>query len=1051
MRLQAQPLQLRCRPRQRTPRRRRPVRPHPARLMRRAARPGLTRYARAGATAHQLVSASASAVHATAHAAAAPGTLLLPAAAYPPAPTAAPRAAGTHEVHGLSASASTIRELVVAGTSLPAAADQDGGASCVAAPDTDAVAYNTRHSPRKFGVRTGDVEFVIIKRSAATFPRMKGHVPLPADMPSGPWPSADAARSEFAAFCRNRNTAGGGWGIKWANARAHNQHRGVQRTLACHYHNHTPPCKWQVVLEECVEGWAVWSCALEHSQHVLTQTLGESNADASMRFIPEHLLANGRSMAAAGIRITDIANYIDRELRVVGADVTFVYKDVFDEVAASTIERALDATGFVECLMERTKLQGLYHRYTTDADGCLDKAFFVMAGAIDMYAIGQRTNVVLFDTKHGTNRYKLKLGLLTTVHASGATKVLAASLVANETEDSFRFVFQCFLEAFRVPPAVIFTDSDPAMAAALRAIMAATIHLLCIWHLSKNILSNVRPAFAGDAAKWAAFNSKWWSICLCTDTSSVSRFDAEWQELLALLDASAADAKTVNEARTWLATLNARRKQWAARWCWAVLTLGVHSTQRAEAVHSAVAQFLSASMLLTALLDKLDSYTDSVDVRADTRMFRLIRAAAKSAAHPLIASVQSAVSPYALQLVNVQLQQAAFYHVLPIGESTWSVTRVSPAAGSSTPAADASDNDVTAVTEAAEYGLFTASLTVAARSTTLTTCSCQYMTCWGLPCRHILCVHTHLQLHRLEIALFNERWRVLEPARHQQLLQQLLSTPLLERTPATTPASMTSTDRYSLLCAEFRVLAELGSTSDGAMAQVRSEIQAVTARLRRTGGDVLDRGGPAAAPGRGGAARGRGGRGAGRGRGDGTAGADGAHSGGEAIRSLPPAAPSAQGAPAASRKCSACGQSGHRSDNRACPQYRAGGACVGEAAPETAAAAPAQAAADPAAAAAAVAGAAAVAAAAGAAAVAAAVGAAAHAEAGGTGPQDGAAAGVGAAAASEGDALRAAAAEPGVVGNPQRVSSKGRPEQARHRSAWEGVTARGGRAKKPRK
>ena len=77
-----------------------------------------------------------------------------------------------------------------------------------------------------------------------------------------------------------------------------------------------------------------------------------------------------------------------------------------------------------------------------------------------MPLVADGCNVLVFDTKHGTNTHKLKLSCFTTVAPSGATKVLAASLVASESEKSFAWVFaiECLLEAFRIPPAVIFTD-----------------------------------------------------------------------------------------------------------------------------------------------------------------------------------------------------------------------------------------------------------------------------------------------------------------------------------------------------------------------------------------------------------------------------------------------------------------------------------------------------------------------------------------------------------------------------------------------------------------
>jgi hypothetical protein len=92
-------------------------------------------------------------------------------------------------------------------------------------------------------------------------------------------------------------------------------------------------------------------------------------------------------------------------------------------------------------------------------------------------------------------------------------------------------------------------------------------------------------------------------------------FDGEFAELVSAVEASTClkDSKGENTkdrrlALEWLTTLSTRREQWAARWTWAVLTLDVHSTQRAEATHSALAHIIANSDKLQKLLDKLNLF-----------------------------------------------------------------------------------------------------------------------------------------------------------------------------------------------------------------------------------------------------------------------------------------------------------------------------------------------------------------------------------------------------------------------------------------------------------
>jgi hypothetical protein len=112
--------------------------------------------------------------------------------------------------------------------------------------------------------------------------------------------------------------------------------------------------------------------------------------------------------------------------------------------------------------------------------------------------------------QHGTNRYGLKLGCFTTVDNSGVTIILAVSLLADETTESFEWAFHQLNRTFCIPPRVIFTDSDPAMGAAIASVMPHTIHFLCTFHLSQNLYQHIHPLFRGGKSEaWNVFCTAW--------------------------------------------------------------------------------------------------------------------------------------------------------------------------------------------------------------------------------------------------------------------------------------------------------------------------------------------------------------------------------------------------------------------------------------------------------------------------------------------------------------------------------------------------------------
>ena len=105
-----------------------------------------------------------------------------------------------------------------------------------------------------------------------------------------------------------------------------------------------------------------------------------------------------------------------------------------------------------------------------------------------------QNQVVVYDTKHGTNRFGLKLGCFVGLDNNGLSRIIAASLLLNETEESFCYVFEWFSTVFGEPK-IIFTDGDKQMARAIQNSFPSSTHLLCTFHLYKNFFEKVRPVF----------------------------------------------------------------------------------------------------------------------------------------------------------------------------------------------------------------------------------------------------------------------------------------------------------------------------------------------------------------------------------------------------------------------------------------------------------------------------------------------------------------------------------------------------------------------------
>ena len=193
-----------------------------------------------------------------------------------------------------------------------------------------------------------------------------------------------------------------------------------------------------------------------------------------------------------------------------GLDITWNYDDVYNQYAVTMEDKMLDASRFTEWL-QNLQDKGQYTKVGLNKHGQMEQAFFTFLGAHEYWAQNIGGVSMHYDITFGTNRVGLKLGQGTCVDSEGHTRILFGSLLMRQNLDAFTWVNKHVLQAFRVPPAIIFTDSDDALAGAIRSVFRNIVHLLCTWHLSLNLSTNLQPATG--KAQFSFIQKEWWRIC----------------------------------------------------------------------------------------------------------------------------------------------------------------------------------------------------------------------------------------------------------------------------------------------------------------------------------------------------------------------------------------------------------------------------------------------------------------------------------------------------------------------------------------------------------
>jgi hypothetical protein len=203
---------------------------------------------------------------------------------------------------------------------------------------------------------------------------------------------------------------------------------------------------------------------------------------------------------------------------------------------------------------------------------------------------------------------------------------------------SFAWVFRAFQRAFGSSPTVIYTDSDAAMAGAIFLVWpTSTTHLLCVYHIWKNFYTHIKPLCVPGGGGFQKAAGFFWCLAKASDESSIDTFDAEWGTLVDFVTAECvgrAGVKTAENALAWLSRLYEKRKQFAARWVSTHRTLCMFSTQRAEAMHSAIAQWSRKSATLESLVKALEEHASSNESRGLTKAIRQTLLAAPAVSLP---------------------------------------------------------------------------------------------------------------------------------------------------------------------------------------------------------------------------------------------------------------------------------------------------------------------------------------------------------------------------------------------------------------------------------
>ncbi|XP_042509164.1 protein FAR1-RELATED SEQUENCE 5-like [Macadamia integrifolia] len=264
-------------------------------------------------------------------------------------------------------------------------------------------------------------------------------------------------------------------------------------------------------------------------------------------------------------------------------NLSFLTQDVRNYLRTKR-QRALtygEAVSLMKYLVIQTRNNPSFtYLFQLDSEEQITNIFWVDPKMIIDYA--QFGDVISFDTTLCTNKECRSFGLFAGFNHYRGCTVFEATLLYDETLESFKWLFEVFTKAYGgKKPITIFTDQDKAMARALKEMWPQTWHILCTWHLMQNGITHLGHMMK-DGSKFLIALKK------CIYQYDVEdEFETTWYNLLNEYDV---------KDNAWLQRIYGLKSQWTKCYMKNTFIIGIRSTQLSESLNSDLKDYLKSTL-----------------------------------------------------------------------------------------------------------------------------------------------------------------------------------------------------------------------------------------------------------------------------------------------------------------------------------------------------------------------------------------------------------------------------------------------------------------------
>ncbi|KAK9291532.1 hypothetical protein L1049_019480 [Liquidambar formosana] len=233
-----------------------------------------------------------------------------------------------------------------------------------------------------------------------------------------------------------------------------------------------------------------------------------------------------------------------------------------------------------------------WHKSSDDSDAILD-LFWAHPRSVELFRAFP--HVLIMDCTYKTNKYRLPLFEIVGVTSTNLTFFVAFVYIQHERENNYTWALNrlhSLVEDQNILPSVIIMDRELSLMNAIKKVFPNARHLLCRWHISKNVLSNCKKYF-DSGVQWEKFNSQWETVVLFATES----------EYLTQVDILHKNFNNYPEALQYVSSswLTPYKDRFVSAWTDTCMHFGNWTSNRVESAHARLKRQLGCSTLIFEL------------------------------------------------------------------------------------------------------------------------------------------------------------------------------------------------------------------------------------------------------------------------------------------------------------------------------------------------------------------------------------------------------------------------------------------------------------------